>query len=74
MPLPQLGDRVVDFLPRQHALALQHFDERGNFPHGADGEVFDGDKFVSTSSQAILMSFNQMGCYNLSNSLILEQP
>ncbi len=38
MPLSQLVDRIVDFLPREDAFTLQQFHQRRGLPHVGGGE------------------------------------
>ncbi len=44
MPLSQLVDRIVDFLPREDALALQHFHQLRIFCPECVVEHFAGEK------------------------------
>ncbi len=45
LPLPQLVDRGVEFLPGENASTLQHLHQHGGLPHVGDGQLFDADEF-----------------------------
>jgi hypothetical protein len=52
MSLAEVLDGLIQLLPREDALLLQHLHQLGDRPHRGDGEVVAGDEAVGCEGMA----------------------